>query len=216
MDKPELNNRERAQRVHALLSELYPETKPLLRYANGFELLVAVILSAQTTDAQVNKVTPALFSAYPTPQALAAAGTEELERLLRPVGFFRGKSRNIRAAAAELLERFGGVVPDSIEVLVTLPGVGRKTANVIVAHLYGKPGVIVDTHFARVTRRLGFTAAEDPQRIEREIRRLLPESELTAFSMRLNYHGRSCCTARRPRCVECPVRALCPFPDKNA
>ena len=214
VDKPVLTDRERALRVHAALAEVYPATRSLLRFANGFELLIAVILSAQTTDVQVNKVTPELFARYPTPRDLAAAKLDDLEQLLRPVGFFRSKARNARAAAGALLEGFGAKVPDSIEQLIGLPGVGRKTANVIVSQLYGKPGVVVDTHFMRVTQRLALTEHKDPHKIEREVRALLPESELSGFSMRLNYHGRYCCTARRPACAECPVMVLCPYPEK--
>jgi len=211
----ELSDSERAVRVHALLAEIYPDTRSPLWFETGFQLLTAVILSAQTTDVQVNKIAPALFAAYPDAETLASADLAELEGILRPVGFFRSKARNIRATAAALLDQFGGEVPREIEALTTLPGVGRKTANVVVSQLFGTPGIAVDTHVMRVTRRLGLTESQDPVKIEYEMRALLPEDELSGFSMRINFHGRNCCTARRPACGECPVRRLCPYPEKN-
>ncbi len=210
-----MDDRERALQVHAVLAEIYPDTRSPLWFENGFQLLTAVILSAQTTDAQVNRIAPRLFAAYPDAETLAAADLLDLERILRPVGFFRSKARNIRATAAALLERFGGEVPRGIEDLTTLPGVGRKTANVVVSQLFGVPGIAVDTHVMRVTQRLGLTESKDPVAIEHEMRALIPDDQLSGFSMRINFHGRNCCTARRPACDDCPVRRFCPYPENT-
>ncbi len=207
---------DRASRILSVLEREYPDAKPLLDYRNPFELLIAVILSAQTTDAQVNSVTPELFRRFPGPGELARAPVEELEGIIHGVGFFRTKAKNIRGAAAMLVERFEGRVPDRIDDLLSLPGVGRKSANVVVSHVYALPGIIVDTHFSRVTRRLGLSVANDPAVLEREIGAMLPESSWTAFSMCVNYHGRRCCTARKPACFRCAVRKLCLYEPKTA
>ena len=204
-----------AQRALDILDRLeraYPDHKPLLNYRNPYELLIAVILSAQTTDAQVNLVTPALFAAFPDPCSLARAEQSTVEELIHSTGFFRAKARNVRAAARLLCEQFNSEVPDSMKALVSLPGVGRKTANVLRGALYGLPAVIVDTHFARVTRRLGLAAASTADGVEREIAALIPPQRQYSFSMRLNYHGRYRCHARRPDCAGCEVRLLCPYP----
>lgn len=206
---------ERAAQILAILEREYPDATPLLDYRNPFELLIAVILSAQTTDAQVNSVTPELFRRFPGPRELAAAPLQDLERIIHAVGFFRAKARNIRGAAAMLVEQFGGTVPDSIDRLVTLPGVGRKSANVVISHIYALPAIIVDTHFSRVTRRLGLTESTEPAKLERDVGTILAESSWTAFSMCVNYHGRRCCMARKPECFRCAVRALCLFEPKT-
>lgn len=205
------------QRALAILNRLeqaYPDLKPLLVYRNPYELLIAVILSAQTTDAQVNLVTPTLFSAFPDPCSLAAAPQQTVEELVHRTGFFRAKARNIRAAARIVCEQYDSQVPESMEQLVSLPGVGRKTANVLRGALFGLPAVIVDTHFARVTRRLGLATASTADGVEREILALVPPQRQYSFSMRVNYHGRYRCSARRPDCAGCEVRLLCPYPSE--
>jgi endonuclease-3 len=197
----------------ARLAKEYPGTaKELcaLRHDNPFQLLVATILSAQTTDERVNQVTPALFARYPTAADLAAASPEEVEELIKPTGFFRNKTRSLIAMAQALEERFGGEVPRTIEELVTLPGVGRKTANVVLSVDFDVPGLPVDTHVGRLTRRLGLTESDDPVKVEQEITSLLPPKEWGDFSLRLILHGRQVCTARKPRCGECVLNDICP------
>ncbi|MFP3960582.1 MAG: endonuclease III [Spirochaetaceae bacterium] len=205
----------RARAIFERLDPLYPDKSPPLAYSSPYELLVAVILSAQTTDAQVNRVTPELFRRYPTPRALAAADEEELASLIFSTGFYRAKARSIRAAARMLVEEYEGELPDRIDELTRLPGVGRKTANVLLGVIHGHPAIVVDTHFARVVRRIGFTAARNPDRIERELRAVVPAEIRTAFSMIVNFHGRAVCTARKPRCYECPIEDLCTFAEKT-
>jgi endonuclease-3 len=207
-------NSARAAKILAILKRVYPDAKPLLNYRSPYELLIGTILAAQCTDARVNLVTPALFEKFPTPQDMLCASQAELEALIRPTGFFRNKSRLIREACFTLSEKYGGRLPDTIEELVTLKGVGRKTANVIIGHCYGKPAVVVDTHCTRVSRRLGLTAEKDPEKIERELRTLIPEKDQTLFSDVINWHGRFRCKARSPLCPACEIEHLCPFPDK--
>jgi endonuclease-3 len=214
--RPTRNETDRARRILEVLRRQHPDLSPPLNHRNGFELMVGVILSAQTTDAQVNAVTPELFRRFPTPAALGAAPLEEIEAIVRPTGFYRSKAKNIRAAAAALAERFGGEVPRTIEELVSLPGIGRKGANAVAGALYDVPAVIVDTHFSRVCRRLGFTTATSPERIEQDMAEIVPEAEQTAFSMAINFHGRSCCTARKPQCHSCPIRVWCPYPEQSS
>jgi endonuclease-3 len=181
-----------------------------LRHDNPFQLLVATILSAQTTDERVNQVTPALFARFPSPADLAAADPEEVEDLIKPTGFFRNKTRSLIAMAQALEDRFGGEVPRTIEELVTLPGVGRKTANVVLSVDFDVPGLPVDTHVGRLTRRLGLTAETDPVKVERELDALVPPEEWGKLSLRLILHGRRVCLARRPRCEECVLEDFCP------
>jgi endonuclease-3 len=205
--------RGRARETATRLAEEYPgDARQLcaLTHENAFQLLVATILSAQTTDERVNEVTPALFRAYPGPEELAGADLEELEALIRPTGFFRNKARSLKAMAAVLVERFGGVVPSSVEDLTTLPGVGRKTANVIRSVALGLPGLPVDTHVGRLSRRLGLTTQTDPVKVEYELSALLPPAEWGSFSLRLIIHGRRVCVARRPHCVDCVLNDFCP------
>jgi endonuclease-3 len=171
---------------------------------------VATILSAQTTDERVNQVTPALFARYPSPADLAAANPEEVENLIKPTGFFRNKTRSLIAMAQALEDRFGGEVPRTIEELVTLPGVGRKTANVVLSVDFDVPGLPVDTHVGRLARRLGLTAETDPVKVERELNALVPPEEWGKLSLRLILHGRRVCVARRPRCEECVLEDFCP------
>ncbi|HAE21804.1 MAG TPA: endonuclease III [Spirochaetaceae bacterium] len=201
---------ERAQELYSILVALWPDQGPLLRYANCFELLVAVVLSAQCTDEQVNKATPALFAAFPGPRELALAPLEQVEALVRTTGFYHHKAANIIAAAKLLVEEYEATVPDSIEELVRLPGVGRKTANLVVSACFGKPGIVVDTHVLRTARRLGIAPSDEANRSERMIAELLPEAQWTAFSFAINRLGKFFCKARKPLCADCPVRILCP------
>lgn len=206
----------RAGRIVRALEGAYPDAKIALDHANAFELLIATILSAQCTDAKVNEVTPALFRACPTPEALADADPGEVERLIRPTGFYRQKTKSILATSRDLVERFDGRVPDSMEGLVSLRGVARKTANVVLGNAFGVPGLAIDTHMKRVHQRLGLTRADDPNRIERDLMALVPEPQWTAYTNRMIHHGRVCCPARAPRCEACPIRSECPWPRSAA
>jgi endonuclease-3 len=203
----------RAKIVVARLAQQYPgSAKELcaLRHENPFQLLVATILSAQTTDARVNMVTPALFAAYPDADALAHADPDRLEDLIRSTGFFRSKAKSLLGMSRELVARFGGKVPTSMEDLVSLPGVGRKTANVVRSVAFGEPGFAVDTHVGRLARRLGFTTSSDPEVVERDVHALVPKEEWGSLSLRLILHGRAVCVARSPRCEECILADVCP------
>jgi len=193
-----------------VLAETYPDAHCELNFENPFQLLVATVLSAQTTDARVNQVTPALFAKYPAPEDLAAADPEDVEAVIKPTGFFRAKTKSIIGLSAALRDRFGGEVPGRLEDLVTLPGVGRKTANVVLGNAFGVPGLTVDTHFGRVVRRFGWTAETDPEKVEQEIAQLFEKRDWTMLSHRLIWHGRRRCHARRPACGVCPVAADCP------
>ncbi|MEU9301329.1 endonuclease III [Streptomyces sp. NPDC048269] len=200
----------RARRINRELAEVYPYAHPELDFRNPFELLVATVLSAQTTDLRVNQTTPALFAAYPTPEDMAAAAPEHLEELIRPTGFFRAKSRSLLGISQALRDKFDGEVPGRIEDLVTLPGVGRKTANVVLGNAFGVPGITVDTHFGRLVRRWKWTEQEDPEKVEAEVCAIFPKSEWTMLSHRVVFHGRRICHARRPACGACPIAPLCP------
>ena len=203
----------RARETVARLSEEYPgDERQLcaLVHDNPFQLLVATILSAQTTDERVNQVTPAVFGAYPTPCDLAAAAPGDLEELIRPTGFFRTKTRSLIGMAGAVVERFGGEVPSAMEDLVTLPGVGRKTANVVRSVGFGQPGLPVDTHVGRLARRLGLTDERDPVKVEADLDALVPPSERGRLSLRLILHGRAVCQSRRPRCPDCILNDFCP------
>ncbi|MER6103007.1 endonuclease III [Streptomyces sp. NPDC001832] len=200
----------RARRINRELAELYPYAHTELDFRNPFELLVATVLSAQTTDLRVNQTTPALFAAYPTPEDMAAAVPEEMEELIRPTGFFRAKAKALIGLSAALRDRFGGEVPGRLADLVTLPGVGRKTANVVLGNAFGVPGITVDTHFGRLVRRWKWTEQEDPEKVEAEIAAIFPRSEWTMLSHRVVFHGRRICHARKPACGACPIAPLCP------
>ncbi|GHU60247.1 endonuclease III [Spirochaetia bacterium] len=200
----------RIENVMAILGPLHPNHKPLLDYENPFQLLVATVLAAQCTDAGVNMVTPALFSRFPTPAALADAPLAELERIVHSTGFFRAKAHNIKALSAQLRDRYNGAIPQTMEELTALPGVGRKTAGVVLSTFFNTPAIIVDTHFARVTLRLGFTHSDKPIVIERDIAAIAPADQWTRISHVLNQHGRDTCHARKRECEVCPVRSLCP------
>ncbi len=200
----------RALLVAERLAETYPEAICELDHSNPFELLCATILSAQCTDARVNMVTPTLFARYPTAGQLAAADPGEVEEIIRSTGFFQAKTRNLIAMAARLVECYGGQVPRALEDLVTLAGVGRKTANVVRSVAFGLPGLPVDTHVGRLARRLGLTAEEDPVKIETVLNGFIRPADRGAFSLRLILHGRRICDARRPRCAECSLADMCP------
>ncbi len=200
----------RARRINRELAEVFPYAHPELDFRNPFELLVATVLSAQTTDLRVNQTTPALFAKYPTPEDLAAAVPEEVEELIRPTGFFRAKTKSIMGLAAALRDDFGGEVPGRLEDLVKLPGVGRKTAFVVLGNAFGVPGITVDTHFMRLVRRWRWTESDDPVKIEAEVATIFPKSEWTMLSHRVIFHGRRICHARKPACGACPITHLCP------
>lgn len=200
----------RARRTYRLLAQRYPDAHCELDFADPYQLLVATVLSAQTTDVRVNGVTPTLFARYPDARALAGAAREDLEAVIQPTGFFRAKSESLMRLGAALVERFDGEVPGRLADLVTLPGVGRKTANVVLGNAFGVPGITVDTHFGRLVRRLGWTDLEDPVKVEHEVGALFPPREWTQLSHVLIFHGRRTCHARRPACGACPVAALCP------
>jgi endonuclease-3 len=200
----------RARKINSELARLHPDARCELHYSTPLELTVATILSAQCTDKRVNLTTPALFRRYPDAAAYAAADRAELEELIRPTGFYRNKATSIIGLGAALVERFGGEVPRRLADLVTLPGVGRKTANVILGHAFGVPGLTVDTHFGRLVRRFGWTEQEDPVKVEAEVATLLPRKEWTLFSDRVIFHGRRICHARRPACGACALARLCP------
>jgi endonuclease-3 len=200
----------RARKINKLLTSRYPDARCELDFSTPLELLVATVLSAQTTDVRVNLVTPVLFARYPDAAAYAGADLTELEELIRSTGFFRAKARSLSALGQALLERYDGEVPPRLADLVTLPGVGRKTANVVLGNAFGVPGLPVDTHVGRVARRLGLTDSEDPVTIERELCGVIEKREWTMFSHRMIFHGRRTCHARRPACGACPLASLCP------
>jgi endonuclease-3 len=200
----------RARRMGRILAETYPEAHCELDFRSPYQLITATILSAQCTDARVNRVTPALFARYPTPQALAAADPVELESIIRSTGFFRAKARNLIGMARAVTERFGGEIPRTLDDLVTLPGVGRKTANVVLGNAFGVPGLTVDTHFGRLVRRFGWTREKDPVKVEFAVAALFPRRDWTRLSHELIWHGRRICHARRPECGICPLARLCP------
>jgi len=205
--------KEKSRRANALasrLGKLYGDVECPLGHQNTFELLIAVILSAQCTDAAVNKVTPALFSRYPTPAALADAAIGDIEFLIRTLGLFRAKAKSLKRCAQQLVTEFAGAVPSTMDDLTSLAGVGRKTANVIRGHAFNIPGIAVDTHCGRLSRRLGLTRQQDPAKVEKDLARILPPAQWTGFSHRLIIHGRRVCAARKPACTRCTLSELCP------
>ncbi len=202
--------RRRMGEIIRILKREYPEAHCYLDHASPFQLLVATILSAQCTDDRVNKTTPALFSKFPDPGAMAKAKVKELEKLVMPTGFFKTKAKAILETSKVLVEKYAGEVPRTMEELVELRGVGRKTANVILGNAYGVPGFVVDTHVGRLSRRMGFTKHADPVKLEHEVREFVPMPEWSMFSLWLIAHGRAICTARRAKCEECPLSAYCP------
>jgi len=206
--------KKRASAILRILSKEYPDAGCLLRFRSPFELLIATVLAAQCTDARVNEVTPSLFKKYPNAEAFARADIRQLEEDVRPTGFFRNKARSIKACSQALMEKFGGRVPREIEALVSLPGVGRKTANVVRGYAFGLPAIIVDTHFLRLTQRIGLTERSVADQVEMDLRAIVPEKSWTRFSSVISFHGRSVCFARRPKCEACKIRKYCDYPEK--
>lgn len=200
----------RARKIDRILGETYPEAGCELDFDNAFELLVVTVLSAQTTDRRVNAVRPTLFAAYPDPRAMAGAPREDLERIVGPLGFFRAKTDSLLKLSAALVERYDGQVPGRLDDLVTLPGVGRKTANVVLGNAFGVPGITVDTHFGRLIRRFGWTEETDPVKAEFAIAAIFPKKDWTMLSHHVIWHGRRVCHAKKPACGACTVARLCP------
>ena len=205
----------RADKIRRILRGVYPEVKTQLFHQNPFQLLVATILSAQCTDKQVNQVTPVLFKRFKTPADFAAAPLTSIEKLIRPTGFFHNKAKNIKNCSKAILERHGGQVPQTLSELVKLPGVGRKTANVVLGAAFGISGVVVDTHVARISGRLGLTENKDPVKIEFDLMEIVPKRAWNDFSLQLIFFGRQTCMARKPKCPTCPLNKLCPWPLKT-
>ena len=199
-----------ARRIDRVLAQRYPDARCELDFRDPYELLVATVLSAQTTDVRVNLVTPLLFAKYPDALALAGAQPDDVEKIIASTGFFRAKTRSLLGLAAGLVERFDGAVPSTMEGLVSLPGVGRKTANVVLGDAFGIPGITVDTHFGRLARRFGWTTSDDPIQVETDVATLFEKRDWTMLSHHLIFHGRRTCHARRPACGACPVAAMCP------
>jgi endonuclease-3 len=207
---------ERVKDILTRLDDRYPNVRCALHHNSAWELVIATILSAQCTDVMVNKVTPGLFQRYPTPQAMAAATPEELEPILRPTGFYRNKAKSVVGASKAIVENFGGNVPDEMDKLLTMPGVARKTANVVLGSWFGQAvGVVVDTHVHRISRRLELTKADDPKNIEQDLMKVVPQSKWIDFSHQIIHHGRALCIARRPKCAECPLENICHAADKT-
>ena len=200
----------RARKIDRVLADTYPDARCELDFDSPFQLLVVTVLSAQTTDKRVNAVRPTLFAAYPDPEAMAAADRAHLEQILGPLGFFRAKTESLLKLSHALVERYDGEVPPRLEDLVTLPGVGRKTANVVLGNAFGIPGITVDTHFGRLARRFGFTQETDPVKAEHEVGALFPKKDWTMLSHHLIWHGRRVCHARNPACGACTVAKWCP------
>ena len=200
----------RAKAIYRQLTKSYPNVRCELDYNSAFQLLVATVLSAQCTDKRVNQTTPALFKKYPNPKKMAIADLIDIQRLVKSTGFFRAKAKNIKALSNKIMEEFDGDVPRDLEDLITLPGVGRKTANVVLGHAFGIPGITVDTHFGRLSRRFGWSKQSDPVKVEFEVGELIPEKEWTNLSQRMIWHGRRVCHSRKPACGACPLAKLCP------
>jgi len=210
VEKSAAEKKKQAAAIYRALCKRYPEVRCELDFSTPFQLLVATVLSAQCTDKRVNKVTPALFKKYPTPQKMAGAPVVDLEELVRTTGFYHTKARNLKNLSMTLVEKYNGKVPPIQDELVTLPGVGRKTANVVLGHAFNIPGITVDTHFGRLSRRFGWSENEDPLKVEMDVAPLIPEKEWTDLSGRLIWHGRRICFARKPACGACPLSKLCP------
>ncbi len=197
------------------LKQAYPDAQLALRYRSPFELLVALILAARCTDEKVNQVTAELFQRYRTPEDFVRARREELERAIYATGFYRQKAKTLKACCAALLERYHGEVPDCLDELLTLPGVGRKTANILLGNAFGKPAIGVDTHVLRLAQRLGLTRQNNPDKVEEDLDQLVPVQDRTRFCILMQAHGRAVCLARRPKCDQCVLADLCPYPDKT-
>ena len=202
--------KKKARAMYQILRKTYPEVRCELDFANPMQLLIATVLSAQCTDKRVNHVTPALFRKYKTVKAYAGADLHEIEELIHSTGFFRAKAKNIKGLAMKIQSDFHGEVPHTLDELVTLPGVGRKTANVVLGHAFDTPGITVDTHFGRLSRRFGWTTSLDPVKVEHEVGALIAQKEWTNLSQRMIWHGRRICHSRKPACGACPMAKICP------
>lgn len=196
--------------MYRILSKTYPDVRCELDFTNPLQLLIATVLSAQCTDRRVNQVTPALFKKYRTLRAFAQADLHEIEELVHSTGFFRAKAKNIKSLAMKIQSDFNGEVPQTLDELITLPGVGRKTANVVLGHAFDTPGITVDTHFGRLSRRFGWTKENDPVKVEYAVAQLIPQKEWTNLSQRMIWHGRRICHSRKPACGACPLARICP------
>jgi len=214
MSEPLLDKQSRVAEIIKILSKEFPHTRTALNFTTPLELLIATILAAQCTDEQVNKVTPALFKKYPNARDYADAPIDELIPYIRSTGFFNNKAKSIKNCCNALVERYGGTVPKTMDELLTLTGVGRKTANVILGNIFGIPGIVVDTHVRRISARLGLTQNDDPDKIEFDLNAVVPREEWIHFSHLITYHGRKTCTARKSNCKECPINHLCPTSRK--
>ena len=200
----------KAKVIYRQLSKSYPNVRCELDYKNAFQLLVATVLSAQCTDKRVNQTTPALFKKYPNPKKMANANLKDIQNLVKSTGFFRAKAKNIKGLSNIIVEQFDGNIPSNLEDLITLPGVGRKTANVVLGHAFGIPGITVDTHFGRLSRRFGWSKHSNPVKVEFEVGELIPKKEWTNLSQRMIWHGRRVCHSRKPACGACALAKLCP------
>ena len=200
----------RARAIYRILTKTHPNVRCELNYKTPFQLLVATVLSAQCTDKRVNQTTPDLFKKYPDPKKMAEAEIKDIQRLVKSTGFYRAKAKNIKSLSSTIITEFDGKVPDDLESLITLPGVGRKTANVVLGHAFGIPGITVDTHFGRLSRRFGWSKSLDPVKVEFEVADLIPKREWTNLSQRLIWHGRRVCHSRKPACGACPLAKYCP------
>ncbi len=204
-----MDKKTKVKNIREIFEVLYPDAGCTLEYKDAFHLLVATQLAAQCTDARVNMVTPALFAKYPDPAAFAAADIRELEEMIRSTGFYHNKARNLKACGAMLCAEYGGEVPDKMEDLLRLPGVGRKTANLVLGDIFGKPGIVVDTHAGRIARRIGLTKNQNPTKVEFDLLKIVPKEYQTRFCHQLVLHGRALCRAASPKCTECPVASYC-------
>ena len=200
----------RARAIYRILSKIYPNVRCELNYKTPFQLLVATVLSAQCTDKRVNQTTPALFKKYPNPEKMAKADVKDIQRLVKSTGIYRAKAKNIKSLSSKIIINFNSKVPNKLESLITLPGVGRKTANVVLGHAFGIPGLTVDTHFGRLSRRFSWSESLDPVKVEFEVANLIPRKEWTNLSQRLIWHGRRVCHSKKPACGACPITKYCP------
>jgi endonuclease-3 len=207
---PDKENQKQARAIYRILTRTYPEIRCELNFNNPLELMVAVILSAQCTDKRINQITPALFKKYKNARDYAKAPLAEIEEYIFSAGFYHAKARHLKGMGVKLVEDFGGVVPSTIEELTSLPGVGRKTANVVLGHAFDIPGITVDTHFGRLSRRFEWTSSMDPVKVEYEVGELIPQKEWTNLSQRMIWHGRRICHSRKPACGACPLAKICP------
>ena len=199
-----------ARAIYRVLTKTYPDVRCELDFQTPFQLLCATVLSAQCTDKRVNQTTPALFKKYPTAKKMSVADIKDIQRLVKSTGFYRAKAKNIKGLSNQIMDAFGGKVPNKLDDLIQLPGVGRKTANVVLGHAFDIPGITVDTHFGRLSRRFGWTTSMDPVKVEHEVGALIPQQEWTNLSQRMIWHGRRICHSRKPACGACPVAKICP------